>query len=271
MKKVFSIFTMALLLLATTACSDNGTDDGQYYTFETQMLNKSIPNSNPDDIHVSASTATVKWTYKEDSYITITAQMAVDDVTVANVSLTDAVMEYDSTKGMLVFTAPNAGTGVTNLKGYYDPANYTVYLEFIYNGEYNVTSVSQLRYPFITSSITNIQEGGDPFKPSDMQIAIVVNPKDMTAQMRIFNYRISSKEAMLQYVTYTNGLTATATATGYTITGTDVKSSDISNYKLNEFNATVTNNGLNIQGTFTANDDYQCTFSGTMFGIIQVQ
>lgn len=271
MKKVFSIFTMALLLLTTTACSDSGSDDGQVFSFTTQLLNKAISISDPSDLYVSTTSASVKWTYNNDSRITLSAPVSVNANTIANVAVNDATMEYDSTKGMMVFTAATAGTGVTQLTGYYNPADYTIYLEFTYNNSHKVTCVTQLTYPYMTSQVTNIQQGGEPFNTTNMQIVIVVDPSDMTAQMRIFNFRLSSNEAVIQYVTFLNGLSVTATGNGYIVSGTNVQSDDVSNYTLSEFNATVTNNGLNIQGSFTTSTNYQCSFSGTMFGITPVE
>lgn len=271
MKKLFSFFTMVVLLLATTACSDGGDDDGQVYSFTFQLLNKAISNSNPEDIYVSVSNASVKWTYNNDSRISITVPIAVDESTVVNVSVTDALMEYDSTKGMLVFVAPSAGTGITQLTGYYNPGDYTLYLEFTYNGTHEVTSVAQLSFPYISCSVNDTRNGDEPLKSSNMQIAIAVNPSDMTAKMRIFNFRLANTDASLQYITFNDGLTATATSNGYIITGANLQADDASSYTLNDFIATVTNNGLNIQGTFTANEFFQGTFTGTMFGIVQVE
>ena len=271
MKKVFSIFTMAFMLLASTGCSSDGNEDSQVFSFTTQMLNKAIAISDPSDMHVSTTTASIKWTYNNDSHITLTAPVAINGTTVANVAVNDEMMEYDSTRGMMVFTAASAGTGVTNLTGYYNPGDYTVYLEFTYNNTHKVTCVSQLKFPYTSSSITNTQQGGDPFESDNMPVSIVVNPTDMKAQMRIYNLRLATSESSIQYVTFLEGLTVTITGDGYTISGTNVKADDVSNYTLNEFNATVTNNGLNIEGTFTLNEIYQGTFSGKMFGVVQVQ
>ena len=45
MKKVFSILTLALLMLSFTACNDNNRDQ-QIYKIQGQMLNNSVNISN---------------------------------------------------------------------------------------------------------------------------------------------------------------------------------------------------------------------------------
>ena len=266
MRKVLSIFALALLMLGITAC-DSSNDIPK---FTITVLNNAVNISQGTSEKVSNSAMSIEWGVNEAT-ISLSYSVPLSGTTVANVAVNDEMMEYDSTRGMMVFTAASAGTGVTNLTGYYNPGDYTVYLEFTYNNSHKVTCVSQLKFPYTSSSITNTQQGSDPFESDNMPVSIVVNPTDMKAQMRIYNLRLATSESSIQYVTFLEGLTVTVTGNGYTISGTNVKADDVSNYTLNEFNATVTNNGLNIEGTFTLNEIYQGTFSGKMFGVVQVQ
>ena len=86
----------------------------------------------------------------------------------------------------------------------------------------------------------------------------------MTAQLKFINFQLSDSDSYPETITFTEGLNVTPNANGYIINGTDVKNSG-EDYTLNEFNATVTYNGMRIEGTFLVNGKYQATFSGTTF------
>jgi hypothetical protein len=95
MKKVFSILTLALLLLSFTACNDKN-DDSTEYSFTSTQLNKAVELSNPANMKVSTSTASAKWIYAADSRISITTEVKINDNTTAKLTITEALMDYDA-------------------------------------------------------------------------------------------------------------------------------------------------------------------------------
>jgi len=263
MKKIYSLITLVLLLAGLSACGDDYTNE-QIYSYSTELLNKSTSISNDQEMNVSKSNAVLEWTYSVDSKISLTSEIRINNSATAQLAIKDAFMEYDSTKGLMVFTADNGGNGITNVKGYYNPGNFTVYLEFVYNNSYKVTSVAQLSYPYVNAAITNTQTGGEPFESNNMGIAIVVNPTNMTAKMKISNLQLSGNGGLYDLVIFAEGLNVTAIANGYKVSGTNLESNE-GEFLLDSFDATVTNDGLNITGTFTANSIYSATFAGKMF------
>lgn len=268
MKKVFSILTLALLLMGFTACEDNGNDE-QLYQFSTTQLNKSVNISDPNDMKVSTSTATTKWTYSTDSHISIVSEVQISDGTTAQLAITDILMQYNATDGRFEFSAPNGGTGITQVKGYFgvNSEALTLYLEFVYNNSYMVTSVAQLTYPFINATITDTENPGTPYQNNTMGMVMVVKPSDMTAQMRIAYVKYADNQSQLNQINITEGLSVIATPNGYKVTGTNLKT-DVDEQTIDNFEAIVTNNGLNVSGSFIANSKYNVSFYGKMFDVV---
>ena len=268
MKKAFSILTLALLLFSFSACTDND-DDEQVYSFNSQQLNKSSKLSDPADMKVSSSTATVKWTYAAESHITITSEILVNENTTAKLLVSNVLMNYDATNGRFEFSAPSGGDGITQVKGYFGVNSdaLTFYVEFVYNNTYKVTSVAQLTYPFVNAMCINTENPGAPYQNDDMGFIIVVKPSDMTAQMRFTNVKFADNDSHLDYITVTEGLTVVPTVSGYKVTGSNLET-EVSGYTIDDFEANVTNNGLNVNGTFLANGKYSVSFSGSMFGVL---
>lgn len=268
MKKVFSILTLALLLMGFTACEDKG-DDEQVYQFNSTQLNKSVNISDPNDMKVSTSTATTKWTYSTDSHISVVSEIQISDGTTAQLMINDVLMEYNAVDGRFEFSTPNGGTGITQVKGYFgvNSEALTLYLEFVYNNSYKVTSVAQLTFPFVKATISDTENPGTPFQNDEMGLIIVVKPKDMTAQMRFTNVKYADNHSKLDYITVTEGLSVTVTPNGYKVTGTNL-TTDVSEQTINNFEANIYNNGLNVSGSFVANGKYDVNFTGTMFGVV---
>ncbi len=255
---------MALLLLGATACNDIGSDQ-QEFSYTSQLLNKAIEIADITNTYVSTSNASLKWTYNNDTRLTMTTQIAIDEVTKANFTINDAVMEYDATRGALVFTAADGGAGITQVKGYFNPGDFTLYLEFVYNGTHKVTSVAQLSYPYVTASMSKEGDSGEPYVNESMGMVIVVNPATMKAKMRMLNFRLGVNQPIIQSMTFNEDLTVTSTESGYVIEGTDLTPTDITGYTINDFHAIVTHSGLVVTGEIKANDIYTGLITGKMF------
>lgn len=264
MKKVFSFFAMALLLLGATSCGGDDNNE-QVISSSLDMLNKATLLSNPTSNYVSESGAYVTWTTNYDyNRLSLTQEMKIDDNTSAEIILKDITMTYDSSMECYYFSTDNGGNGITNVKGYYQPFNLTLYYEFTYNGTHKVSTIAHLAYPYYSAIINDISLSQSPFSPTKTAMAMMVSPTTMTAQLKFINFQLSDSDSYPETITFTEGLNVTPNANGYIINGTDVKNSG-DDYTLNEFNATVTYNGMRIEGTFLVNGKYQATFSGTTF------
>jgi len=262
MKKVFSILTLALLMLTFSACSDNGDEDQQTYKIQGQMLNNSVNISTGQSEKVATSAIELTWKALE-SKVSINYNVEVGDGTTVAVSVKDANIDPNSTYQCYTFAADNAGTGITNLKGFYRPETGCLYIEFIAFGTHRVISVAHMYYPYMKYTFTN-SETGNSKESLNAEMAISIKPEDMSASLAMGKFALSEDGGLIQATVF-HGLHAEATATGYKITYSGEQRSTDGSYVLNEFEAYVTGSGQVVSGTVTINGKYTGTFSGKAF------
>ena len=262
MKKIFSIFTLALLMLSFTACNDNDDEDQQVYKIQGQMLNNSVNISSGESEKVATSMINIVWKALE-SKISINYTVDVTNGNTVTVSLQDVDINPDNTYNCYRFSAANGGNGITNLNGFYRPETGCMYIEFIANGTHRVMSIAQMYYPYLKFTFTNSETGASK-ESQNGQMAISIDPSDMSAQLAIGNFALSEESGIItQAVFY--GLHAEATSTGYKITYSGDQRSTDGSYVLNEFEANITGSGQVVNGTITINSKYNGTYSGKAF------
>ena len=263
MKKVFSILTLALLMLSFTACNDNDKDQ-QTYKIQGQMLNNSVNISNGQSEKVGISPVELTWKAL-DSKVSVVYSVQINNGTTINVSLQDADINPNNTYQCYTFSAANAGNGVTNLTGYYRPETGCLYIEFIANSTYRVISIAQMYYPYTKYNFTNTETGNSK-ESLNGELAISLDPSDMSANVAFGKFALNEDGGLIQAVVF-QGAHAEATATGYKITysgETGLRSTDGS-YVLNELELIVTGSGQVVTGTVKINEKYNGTIAGKAF------
>lgn len=261
MRKVFSIFALALLLLGITACNDKN-DDYRIQKITGQILNNSVDINEGQSVNVALSAINIDWNLST-STISLNYTVAVTNNSTATVSLTDVPIEPNETYNCYTFSAANGGNGITNLTGYYRPETGCLYIEFLVHGTHRVISTSNLYYPYLKYNITNSETGATKESPKG-EMMIYINPKDMSVQLAMFNLALSENSGTIQQVVF-YGLHAEPTSTGYNVTYTGDQRSTDGAYVLNAFNGTISGSGKVVGGTFTLNEDFDGTFSGKAF------
>ena len=260
MKKVFSIFTLALLILAATACSDD--KDSAVTKLQADVLNNVVNISEGQSEKVSSSLISVEWNYTENS-ISVSYSVPMSAGNLANVNVTNAALKSDNELGCYVFESSNAGNGITNFRGLYNPNNGTMHIEFIVGGTHFVSSNADLFFPYTTITVTNTQEeNATPVDSKNAAMIIVINPDNMSAVLGLGNFTLSTTSGTISEI-YFRDLKATATANGFVVTLDSEKQSDT--HTLNSFQANVTGNGRVVNATFTMDDKYSGTIVGKQF------
>lgn len=261
MRKVFSIFMLAMLLMGFTACNDDN-EDSRIKTITGEILNNSVNIAEGQSVNVASSGIVLELNVLK-STLSLNYTVAVTPGSTATVSLTDVALEPNNTYNCYTFSAANGGTGITNLSGYYRPETGCLYIEFIANGTHRVMSTANLYYPYLKYNITFTDDGSSKESPNGAMV-IYINPKDMTAQLAMGNFALSENGGSITQVVF-YGLHAEPTATGYHITYSGDQRSTDGAYVLNAFDAVISNSGKAVAGTFTINEKYNGTFNGKAF------
>lgn len=263
MRKVFSIFTLALLVLASTACSDD--KDSAITKLQADVLNNVVNIGEGQSEKVSSSLISVEWNYTENT-ITLSYAVPMSAGSVVNVNVTNAALKTDNNLSCYTFESANAGNGITNFKGLYNPNNGTMHIEFIVAGTYFVSSNADLFFPYTTITVTNTeQENATPVESKNAAMIIVIDPTNMSAMLGLGNFTLSTNDATISEIFFRD-LKATATANGFVVTlDSEKQATNDSNKTLNSFQANVTGNGRVVNATFTMDEKYSGTITGTQF------
>lgn len=262
MRKVFSILTLALLMISLAACSDKSDDDQQVYQIQGQLLNNSVNISTGQSEKVATSNVNITWRML-DSKISINYTVDLGNSTPVTVSVKDADINPDNTYNCYRFSAASAGNGITELAGFYRPETGCIYIEFIANGTHRVISVAQMYYPYMKYNFTNTENGSSK-ETTNGKMLISINPSDMSASLAIGEFYLNDNSVYIAQAVFA-GLHAEATGTGYKITYSGDQRSTDGSYVLNEFEANVTGGGQVVNGTITINGNYNGTFAGKAF------
>lgn len=264
MKKFLSLFSIALLLLAFTACSDGNKDDVMTRKFQSEMLCNSVNTADNISAKVSTSVIDINWNIT-NSTMSLSYSVQVSSNSNVTLSLTDVDLNVDNTLNCYTFSAPTGGNGVTDVTGFFDPQTGSLQINFMANGTYQVYTSSMLQFPYMTCEVTPLDGSSPSVKDETAVMAISINPADMSVNMAMGGFSLTQTSGIIRNMTF-NGLHAEATSTGYKITYSGDQRSTDGTYILNSFEANVTNGGRAITGTFVLNGNkYSGTFSGTEF------
>ena len=261
MKKVFSIFALAVLLLGVTACNDDN-EDSRIQKITGEILNNSVDIAEGQSVYVASSPIVMEWNMNT-STVSINYSVVVTGGTTATVSITDVELNPNNTYNCYTFSAANGGNGITNLNGYYRPETGCLYIEFIVLGTHRVMSTANLYYPYLKYNITNSETSATKESPNG-EMMLYINPKDMSAQLAMGNFALSENSGTIQQVVF-YGLQAQATATGYRVTYSGDQRSTDGSYTLNAFDGTLSDSGKSVSGTFTIDEKFSGTFNGKAF------
>lgn len=262
MRKVFSILALAMLLLGLTAC-DNDKEDSRVQKITGEVLNNSVDIASGQSVKVATSAINLELDMIATT-LSINYTVAVGDGNTAAVVLKEVPLEPSDLYNCYTFSAASGGTGITDVKGYYRPETGSLYIEFIAFGTHRVMSNATLYYPYLKYSITNAQDGATKESPKG-EMAININPEDMSAQLAIKNFALSETSGTVQQVVVFYGLHAEATATGYHVTYSGDQRSTDGAYTLNAFDGVISDSGKAVAGTFTINENFNGTFAGKAF------
>ena len=261
MRKVFSIFAIALLLIGTTACNDDN-EDSRVQTITGEILNNSVDIDEGQSVNVATSGIVLELNVLNFT-MSLNYSVAVTPGNTVTVSITDVALQPNDTYNCYTFSSANAGTGITNLNGFYRPETGCLYIEFIAYGTHKVMSTANLYYPYLKYNITCTDDGKSKESPNGA-MAIYINPKDMSAQLAMGNFALSENSgAITQVVFY--GLHVEPTATGYHLTYSGDQRSTDGTHVLNAFDGIIGDSGKAISGTFTIDEKFNGTFNGKAF------
>lgn len=261
MRKLFSIFALALLLIGAIACNDDN-EDSRTQRIQGQILNNSVDIAEGQSVNVAASDITMDLNITNMTF-SLNYSVAVTPGNAVTVSLTDVELLPDNTYNCYTFSAANGGNGITNLNGYYRPETGCLYIEFVAFGTHRVMSTANLYYPYLKYNITNSDTGDSKESPKG-EMLIYINPKDMSAQLAMGSFAFSENSGTIDNVIF-YGLHAEATSTGYKVTYSGDQRSSDGTYTLNAFDCTISDSGKAVSGTFTINEKFNGTFNGKAF------
>lgn len=264
MRKVISIFTLALLMLGFGACSDGDEDDVLTRQFQVELLNNSVNIGENKSDKVTTSVIDINWNIT-NSTMSMNCPVQLSENTNANLVVNNAKLVIDNSLECYTFSSATGGNGITDVKGFYDPGNKTFQINYVANGTHRVYSSAMLRFPYMSCEVSDLTDDNLPVAKSDnAAMVITINPADMSANLAMGQFNLSQSTGINQ-VTF-NGLHAEGTADGYNITFSGEQKSINDSYILNNFEANVTNGGRNITGTFVINGEkYKGIFKGTEF------
>ena len=261
MRKVFSIFALALLLLSVSACNDDS-KDGIVHKFQGEFINNSVDLSTNTSVKVSSSLVDMVWNVTE-STISLSFAVNYDGHNTANVAINDAALNADKNLACYTFVAQDGGDGITSIKGYYSPDNGTFLMVFIVNHTHRVFCSAQLVFPYMRCTVTDTGDPTNPYHINDnVGMAITIDPATMKARMVISNLAFTdNSEVMIKQMVFYD-LNVEATIDGYKVTTDhDIKCNE-GTYTLNELVATVHQYCHKVSGTFKIDGRYVGSFSG---------
>lgn len=250
MKKYFYLVMMLLTVGSFTSCIDDKNEDDTKLSFNADIYNRAV---NGDNVVFSLGNAKV-----EVNNTQMTMQMTADfkdaGGTTHNVSTTEMKLALE--KGPVY-----RFSGAVN--GYIDLSTLMIWYTIDSGDDAMVYSTTQLKYPYLTSTVTS--EDGNTYTHTQSGYIFAIDSKGQEAMMEIVNYVPDTGGAIQAAALDFSGLTVTPTATGYKITASEAKCSQSSYYNISDLDISITGNCWNIQGSFKIRN-HTYTMSGKLFG-----
>lgn len=226
MKKLLSIIAVMAMLMSFTACGDDNNEPlgPTSSTTSLEALNvKTVTGGNVSnesscatDITVDPSKGTVSLTFKDISFAkrmpAVTFSLEDMKYTTGKNSRT----EYHFSAATLT---PMQGYTVTNVDGYANPKDGVLYVSFVVNNTWTVYVSSQLYYSALSDGKFSYSTTNDTYFSYFLYQAGSVWKGDI----EIFNIQFAPNMPTLKQIRIPlASATITPTATGYSISGTDI-------------------------------------------------
>ncbi len=254
MKKLSILFFSLLAVTLFTAC--NSDDD----PVNKQTFTSTINSRTFDDGNVIFSQGSAK---VEVNFTHMTIQFTSDykDINGLSHSITTPEMKMVYLNGS-IYEFEATGNGDDAMTGRFDMATGMLWYTFSNDGHL-VVSTSHLLYAYSTTTVTN-PDNGNHYSHKASAYLFVPDSKGEKCAMKISNFApnisgtIEAEE--LQY----DGLNLTPTASGYTITASQVESSMRGFYTITDLNIVLDAQCRVINGSFKCGD-LLFTISGGLF------
>ena len=261
MKKILSLLFACSLMLGMTSCI--GDSDNDYTTTYYATMYNRVPVAGADSSVFTTDNYTFVINYTQAT-IGITANCTVNGsnkmFTIEGMTLTG-----DASMNAYKFSGTSSVAGVTNFQGWIDLNTSVIYLQYTISGT-TVFSTSSLPYYHCTTMATT--ETGSEKSQDDTGYEFHVDPKTNTGTLIISNlYLPTDNSTTISSITFTD-VKYKPTSTGFVISDQNMSatpSSSSSAVTINNFNATISGQGLNVSGSYEYKET-PVTFIGTMFG-----
>jgi len=254
MKKLSILFFSLLAVTLFTACNDN--DD----PVNKQTFTSTINNRMFDDGEVIFSQGSAK---VEVNFTNMTIQFTSDyrDINGQSHSITTPEMKMINLNGS-IYQFDFTGNGDDAMTGRFDMATGMLWYTFSKDGHF-VVSTSHLLYAYSTTTVTN-PDNGNHYSHKQSAYLFALDARGEKCVMKISNFAPNIAGAIeaeeLQY----DGLNVTPTASGYTITASEVESSMRGFYTITDLNIVLDAHCRVINGSFKCGD-LDFTVSGGLF------
>ena len=254
MKKLSFMLLSLLAVALFTACGD-GDEPVNKQTVSMTINNRAIDG---DQVVFSQANAKVELNYTD---MTIQLNTEYKDAAKLPHSIATPMMKMTNVGG----TIYSFGQASSDISGYIDFATGMTWFTIDdING--TVVSTSQLLYAYSTTTVTN-PDNGFNFSHEQSAYLFAVNPEGETCTLSISNFIPNIAGSVEAGEMKFNDLTMVPTATGYTITASEVESYNKS-YTITDLNFTLNNQCRTINGSFKCRD-LEFKVSGNLFPIAQ--
>lgn len=248
MKKL-SFFLLSLMAVTMfTACGNDdepGKDPDNKQTVTSPMNYRAI---NGDNVVFSQSSTKVELNYT-DMLIKFTGEFKDASGQTRSLTTPDMQMTALSSSVYKFNSSSAAATGIGNLEGYIDFISGVMWYTFVIDGSTQVVCSTQLLYIYTLTKITN-PENGNTGSHQQSAYLFALDNKGEKCTLKISNFMANLNGTVEASEVEYNDLTVTPTATGYTITASEVESNYRGFYTLTDVNFVIDNQCKNIHGTF---------------------
>lgn len=270
-KSAFLMLAALTLIVGLNACTDSN-DPDQIAQFQQEFYNRVVDNSD-NSVKYSTTLATVTLNGTKQTMELYTSVKVTESSSVS-MHLTDLVLKYDATTGVYTITTGEgtkidaSGNTVGNFSGAFDMNTGVLKTSFTLNDTHRVYTTSRLIYPYGKSTSTYASdEATKQYTNENFSISIALNSEGTSATLSLYNVMLEENAHATEVVNYTS-LPVTVTSTGYTFAASSLDAivENVPRTELNitGFNATATNQGNDLNGSFKVNG-HDVTFSVKMF------
>lgn len=251
MKRLSFLIVSLLAVTMFTACNDNGDEPINKQTVTMTINNRAVDG---DQVVFSQNTAKVEINYTD---MMIQFNTEYKDAAEHSHSIATPMMKLTNESG----TIYSFGKGTSDISGYIDFATGMTWFIIPDNGN-TVVSTSQLLFAYATTSVTN-PDNGNHFSHEQSAYLFALDSKCEKCIMKIGNFIPNMAGSVEMSEVQFNDVDVTPTATGYTITASEVEST-VKTYTITDLNINIDNQCLSIIGSFKCKD-LEFAITGKLF------